>query len=152
MLNPSHLEEIKKITQEFFQKTTFEVEIEFLLLKTTLSINLKTKEPQILIGEGGQTLNEIQHLLKVILKRKTKESFFIDLDINDYKKKKAEYLKELAHSVADEVVLIKKEKSLPPMPARERRVIHLTLASRSDITTQSLGQEPKRRVMIRPYP
>jgi len=152
MLNPSHLEEIKKITQEFFQKTTFEVEIEFLLLKTTLSINLKTKEPQILIGEGGQTLNEIQHLLKVILKRKIKESFFIDLDINDYKKKKAEYLKELAHSVADEVVLIKKEKSLPPMPARERRVIHLALASRSDITTQSLGQEPKRRVMIRPYP
>jgi len=152
MLNPSHLEEIKKITQEFFQKTTFEVEIEFLLLKTTLSINLKTKEPQILIGEGGQTLNEIQYLLKVILKRKIKEPFFIDLDINDYKKKKVEYLKELAHSVADEVVLIKKEKSLPPMPAYERRVIHLTLASRSDITTQSLGQEPKRRVMIRPNP
>lgn len=153
MLSQRSLEEIKKTTEEFFQKTTFEVEIEFLPQKDlTLPINLKTEEPQILIGEGGQTLTEIQHLLKAILKRKIKESFFIDLDINGYKKKKLEYLKELAHSVADEVALTKKEKNLPPMPAHERRVIHLELAGRSDVTTESLGQEPERRVVVKPYP
>ena len=153
MVSQSNLEEIKKTIEEFFQKTTFEVEIEFLPQKElTLPINLKTEEPQILIGEGGQTLAEIQHLLKVILKRKITEPFFIDLDINGYKKKKLDYLKELARSLADEVALTKKEKSLSPMPAYERRIIHLELAGRSDVTTESIGQEPERRIVVRPYP
>lgn len=153
MLSQSNLEKIKKITEEFFKKTTFEVEIEFLPQKDlTFPINLKSEEPQILIGEGGQTLAEIQHLLKAILKRKISEPFFIDLDINNYKKKKMEYLKELARSVADEVALTKKEKQLEPMPAFERRIIHLELAERRDVTTESIGQEPERKVVIRPYP
>jgi spoIIIJ-associated protein len=153
MLSQTDLEKIKKITEEFFEKTTFEVEIEFLPQKDeTLSINLKTDEPQILIGEGGQTLVEIQHLLKAILKRKISDSFFIDLDINGYKKKKIEYLKELARTIADEVALTKKEKILSPMIAYERRIIHLELADRKDVTTGSIGQEPERRVVIRPYP
>ncbi len=152
-MNQQSLEIIKEITKEFFKKTTFEVEIEFLpLQELTLPIHLKTEDPQILIGEGGQTLVEIQHLLKTILKRKIQEPFFIDLDINGYKKKKIEYLKELAKSVADEVALTKKEKSLAPMPAYERRIIHLELADRQDVTTESIGQEPERRVIIRPYP
>jgi len=129
------------------------VEIEVLPEKDqTVPINLKTEEPQILIGEGGQTLTEIQHLLKAILKRKIEENFYIDLDINDYKKKKKEYLKELARSAADEVTLTKKEKILPPMPAYERRIIHLELAERNDVTSESIGKEPERRVVIRPYP
>ena len=153
MISQENLKTIKKITKDFFEKTTFEVEIEFLpLQELTLPINLKTDEPQILIGEGGQTLVEIQHLLKTILKRKIQEPFFIDLDINGYKKKKIEYLKESAKSVADEVALTKKEKSLAPMPAYERRIIHLELAGRQDVTTESIGQEPERRVIIRLRP
>jgi len=58
----------------------------------------------------------------------------------------------LAKEIADEVALTKKEKILPPMPAYERRIIHLELAQRPDVTTQSIGQEPERRVVIKPYP
>ena len=153
MLTQQDLEEIKKTVEEFFQKTTFEVEIEILPQKDlTLPIEIKTEEPQILIGERGQTLAEIQHLLKAVLKRKIKEPFYIDLDINGYKKKKIEYLKELARDLADEVALTKKEKELSPMPAYERRIIHLELAGRSDVTSESIGQEPERRIIIRPYP
>jgi len=153
MLNQGDLKKIKEIVEEFFKKMTFEVEIEILPQKDlTLPINLKLKEPQILIGEGGQTLFETQHLLKAILKRKISEPFFVDLDISGYKKKKIEYLKELAKNIADEVALTKKEKQLTPMPAYERRIIHLELADRSDVTTESIGREPERRVVIRPYP
>lgn len=153
MISQENLETIKKTTKEFFKKTTFEVEIEFSPQKDeTLPINLKTDDPQILIGEGGQTLVEIQHLLKAILKRKISEPFFIDLDIVGYKKKKIEYLKELARSMADEVALTKKEKQLAPLPAYARRIIHLELAGRQDVTTESIGQEPERRVVIKPYP
>lgn len=153
MLSQSDFEKIKETVKEFFEKTTFEVEIEFQSPQDqTLPINIKIDEPQILIGEGGQTLVEIQHLLKAILKRKISDSFFIDLDINGYKKKKIEYLKELARSLADEVGITKKEKILSSMPAYERRIIHLELAGRSDVTTESIGQEPERRIVIRPYP
>ena len=155
MISQENLETIKKTTKEFFKKTTFEVEIEFSPQKDeTLPINLKTDDPQILIGEGGQTLGEIQHLLRAILKRKISEPFFIDLDIVGYKKKKIEYLKELARSMADEVALTKKEKQLAPLPAYARRIIHLELAGRQDVTTESIGQEPERRVVIKPssYP
>jgi len=153
MLKPSDLEKIKNEMEMFFKKATFEVGIEFLPQRDlTLPIDLKLENPQILIGEGGQTLLEIQHLLKAILKRKIKGDFYIDLDISGYKKKKIEYLKELAHSVADEVALTKKEKVLSSMPAYERRIIHLELAGRQNVTTESIGKEPKRRVVIRPYP
>jgi spoIIIJ-associated protein len=153
MISETQLEEIKKTIKEFFEKTTFEVEIEFSpQIDLTLPVNLKMETPQILIGEGGQTLSDIQHLLKAILKRKVAENFYIDLDINDYKKKKNEYLKEIARSVADEVSLTKKEKILSPMSAYERRIIHLELAGRQDISTQSIGQEPERRIVVKPYP
>jgi spoIIIJ-associated protein len=95
---------------------------------------------------------EIQHLLNAIFKKEIGEEFFLDLDIEGYKEKKVKYLKELARSVADEVALTKKERILEPMPAYERRIIHLELASRPDVTTESIGKEPKRRVVIKPYP
>ncbi|RLC39293.1 MAG: hypothetical protein DRH33_03225, partial [Candidatus Nealsonbacteria bacterium] len=72
------------------------------------------------------------------------------LDINQYKKNKIEYLNDLAKSTADEVALSKKEKILPPMPSYERRIIHLTLAEREDVQTESQGEEPERRVVIKP--
>jgi len=165
MFSQNSLEKIEEMVREFFKKTTFEVEIEFSPEEDqnfsvsqggekiyTLYINVKTLEPQILIGERGQTLSEIQHLLKAILKKKIKEPFFIDLDISDYKKKKIEYLKEMAKSAADEVSLTKKEKWLPPMPSYERRIIHLELSSRNDVITESIGQEPERRVVVKPHP
>ncbi len=150
-MSQQNLDVIKKTIREFFEKTTFEVEIEFFPEKeNTYPIKIKTEDPQILIGTGGQTLAEIQHLLKAILKRKIADLFYIDLDINDYKKKKNEYLKEIARDVADEVSLTKKEKELSPMPAHERRIVHLELAERGDVTTESTGQEPERRVVVKP--
>lgn len=143
------------MTQEFFEKTGLEIELE---VKTpenaTVPINLTMAEPQILIGERGQNLIEIQRLLKAILKKQIllEGPFYIDLDINDYKKKKIEYLKETARATADEVALTKKEKELPSMPPYERRIIHMELASRADVVTESIGQEPERKIVIRAHP
>ena len=152
MIGEKNINEIKKIIQEFFEKTSFEVETEVLSLEDkTIPIRLKTEEPKILIGQNGQTLAEIQHLLKAILSHQIQEQFYIDLDINNYKKKKIEYLRETAKELADEVALGKKEKIMTPMPAYERRIIHLELADREDIATESIGMEPERRIVIRPY-
>jgi len=152
MLKKSTLEKIKKITEQFFEKMGLEVEIEVRpLQEKTLPINLKMAEPKILIGEKGKTLTEIQHLLKAMIIKKIQEPIFVDLDISDYKKKKYQYLRELARSLADEVALSKKERVLSPMSAAERRIVHLELAERKDVATESIGQEPERKIVIRPY-
>jgi len=145
------LEIIKKTIEEFFKKTTFDVVFDSVIVENqTILINLKTKDPQILIGENGQTLNEIQYLLKIILKKKIQDFFYLDVDIDNYKKKKQEYLKEMAYLIADEVVLLKKEKELMPMSAAERRIIHLALFNRENIITESIGQGVERRIIIKP--
>lgn len=159
MISQKDLEKAKEITEEFFQKMTIQAEVKVKAQKEqTFSIDLETENPQILIGEGGRTLAEIQHLLRLILRKKlfsSKENdkiFFVDFDIVDYKKKKYQHFKELARSIADEVSLSKKEKTLPSMSAAERRIVHLELADRSDVVTESLGQEPERKIVIRPRP
>jgi spoIIIJ-associated protein len=156
MFSQSNSETIKKFIEEFFKKMDFKVEVEVLpQTDKALQVDIKTEEPQILIGERGETLIEIQHLLKLILRRKVgipEVPFYIDLDINDYKKKKIVYLKEVAKSAADEVVQTRREKILPPMSSYERRVVHLELAERSDVISESVGQEPERRIVIRPNP
>ncbi len=163
MFNQNDLEKIKQETQNFFEKMNFDIEtkIEIKQIKeNAISLNLTTQEPQILIGKDGQTLMDIQHLLKRILGKilykedkeddNVEEHIFIDFDINNYKQRKIEYLKEIANGSADEVVLTKKEKILNPMSSYERRIIHLELSERQDIETKSIGEEPMRKVVIMP--
>ncbi len=150
MINKKDLKTIEKITNEFFKKTGFEIEVEIKPGQDiTILIDLKMEEPQIFIGEGGNTLSEIQRLLIAILRRKIPNMFYIDLDIQDYKKKKNEYLKDLAQSIADDVALYKKEKILSPMSAYERRIIHLALEGRQDVISESIGEGIERRIVIR---
>lgn len=154
-MSQSNPKKIKEIIQEFFNKMTFRVDVEIGVPEDlTIPIEIKTEEPQVLIGKKGETLSEIQRLLKIILKRKIapEKNFYIDLDINNYKKKKIEYLKELAISTADEVSLSKKEKRLDSMSPYERRVIHIELAERNDIITESEGEGDERKVVIKLTP
>ncbi|MEA3344069.1 MAG: R3H domain-containing nucleic acid-binding protein [Patescibacteria group bacterium] len=146
------LEKIKRISEEFFKKTSLNIEAEVLSLEgKTVPINLKTEEPRLLIGQNGQTLNEIQHLLRVILRKEIEGEFYINLDINDYKKRKIEYLKESVKHLADQAISSKQEKTLMPMSAYERRIVHLELIDRQDITTESIGSGVDRRIVLRPY-
>lgn len=155
MLKEETIQKIDQIIKEFFKKLGVEEGIEIKnpqAGENTFFVKIETDHPQPLIGERGQTLAMIQKLLKAILKKQVPEDFYVDVDVDRYKEKKTKYLKELARSVSNEVALTKKEKILDPMPAYERRIIHLELAERSDVTTESIGKEPYRRVVIKPYP
>lgn len=151
MIEIQDVEKMRVLVQEFFQKTTFVVDIDIPVSNDdTLFIMVKTEEPKMLIGQSGQTLAEIQYLLKAILRRHISNPFYINFDINNYKEKKTTCLKETARSLADEVVLTKKEKMLDPMPAYERRIVHLELTEREGILVQSVGEDPERRIVIKP--
>ena len=174
-MDEEDIKKIKETTEEFLQKMTvadFNLELKtssvenretstggaFMSFITgaksewqdIVDLNIKLKEPQILIGSGGQTLFELERILKIVLTKKLGKFFYLKLDINDYKKKKIEYLKDLAKSIADEVAITKENKILPPMPSYQRRIIHTELSERKDIITESEGDGEDRHIIIRP--
>lgn len=111
-----------------------------------------SSETSLLIGEYGCNLAALEHVLKKIVRKKYGESFKFTLDINDYRMKQLENLKQDVKAAAKEVRLYQKEVPLQPMSAFERRIVHLLLAEYPDIATESIGREPDRRVVIKPYP
>jgi len=150
-MNLNNLKEIKESIKMFFNKTTFDVDIDISFRDdSTVFVDINCEEPQILIGERGQTLSDIQRLLKMIVKKKAEEKIYVDLDINNYKKRKIDNLKDLAREAADDVVSSQEEKVLFAMSPYERRVVHLELAKRLDISTESIGSDPNRKIIIKP--
>ena len=159
MIEEKEVKKIKETVKDFFEKMTIsvsEINVELSLEKDitgvdrdVVSLDIKLDEPQILIGQGGQTLFETQRLLRTILNKGIGNNFLFNLDINDYKKQKIEYLKSLAKSLADQASLTKEEKVLAPMSAYERRIVHAELAQRSDIITESQGEGPDRHIVIK---
>ncbi len=115
-------------------------------------VNLALKDPQFLIGPKGIYLEAFERILRAILRREIAENVFVNLDINNYRKRRAEFLKEIAREIADQVSLSKKKVTLEPMSAFERRVIHMELSSRQDVITESVGEGPERKVEIKPRP
>lgn len=141
----------EKIAQDFFDKMTFVVDLNLSpSSEDVIIIEVDTNEAQLLIGQQGKTLLEIQQLLGRIMRKQLEGASRVDLDINRYKSDKSRYLVELARISADEVALVGREKILAPMTALERRLVHIGLSSRSDIATESIGEEPERRIVIRP--
>ena len=154
MLTQEQLQTIKKEICDLLERLEMpgevQVEQKEAAGEPTVQVSIVVEEPKMLIGEKGQTLFELQHVLKLMLRKKIAEPFYLALDINEYKKNKEEYLRDLAKTAADDVVFSGKPKELPPMPASERRVIHVALAERTDVTSESLGDGPDRRVVIKP--
>jgi len=169
MITSEDIKKVKELIEEFFQKMTINAqvnvrantfELEDILQEKSdtaqktdrdvIELDIRIDDPQILIGERGQTLNETQKILRAFLNKKIGKIFYLNLDINDYKKKKIDYLHQLAKESADEAVLSNKEISLNPMSGYERRIVHMVLAERKDILVQSTGQEPYRKISIKP--
>lgn len=105
-----------------------------------------------LIGERGDNLAALEHLLRKTLAKKYGEEIRFTLDINDYRMRQLEDLKQDVKVAAKAVRTYKKEVPLRAMSSFERRIVHLLLAEYPDIATESVGREPERRVVIKPYP
>ena len=102
-----------------------------------------------LIGYKGKTIEAVQSTINSILQKQEEEYAKVFVEVNDYKNKKEERLKELARRLAKNAVKFGRDVRLEPMSAYERMIIHTELANRTDVTTESYGEEPRRRVVIK---
>lgn len=106
-----------------------------------------------LIGERGNNLVALEHMLKkIISKKKGEDEQKFTLDVNDYRMKRLEDLKQDVKNAAREVRLYHRDSPLRPMSSFERRIVHLLLEEYPDITTESRGFDSERHVIIKPYP
>jgi spoIIIJ-associated protein len=103
-----------------------------------------------LIGRKGERLSALQHLVNLMLSKEIGAWTRVLVDVEDYRGRRERQLRELAERAAARVVETGKMLQLEPMPALERRWIHLTLRDHAGVATQSIGEEPNRRVVLVP--
>ena len=144
------ISKIKEVLSKMFE-ITGERELEYTVEKENNQILVEIKGDKVshLIGYKGKTIESIQSLLNSMLQCENEEYGKVFLEINGYKKQKEEKLKALANKMADNVIRFRKPIRLEPMSAYERLIIHKELAKRDDVETESFGEEPRRRVVIR---
>jgi spoIIIJ-associated protein len=117
-----------------------------------ITINVTGDDLGILIGRRGQSLAALQHIVRLMVAHRMKERVPIVIDVEGYKQRRYEALQALARRMAEQVKERKKPFALEPMPAYERRIIHLALADNPDVTTESTGVGEVRKVVIMPRP
>jgi len=115
-----------------------------------IAFDIKGDDLGILIGRRGQTLACLQYTVRVIVAHKRKAWLPILIDVDGYKQRRYKTLQSLALSVAEQVKVKQAPFTLEPMPAYERRIIHLTLVDQPDVTTESIGVGEVRKVVILP--
>ena len=113
-----------------------------------VTLNIEGEDLGVLIGRRGQALASLQYVIRLIVAEKLKVWVPINVDIAGYKKRRYESLQNLALRLAEQVKRNRRLIMLEPMPADERRIIHLTLADHPDVTTQSMDEGDMRKVAI----
>ena len=103
-----------------------------------------------LIGRKGERLSALQHLVNLMLSKEIGSWTRVLVDVEDYRGRRERQLRDLATRAAARVVETGKMLQLEPMPALERRWVHLTLRDHAQVATQSIGEEPNRRVVLVP--
>ncbi len=118
----------------------------------TVEVRLDGDDLGLLIGPKGQTLAALQELARTVIYRQADgpTGGRVRLDVSGYREKRRVALEQFARSVADEVKQSGKEKALEPMGAPDRKIVHDTVNALDGVVTVSEGEEPRRRVVIRP--
>jgi spoIIIJ-associated protein len=144
--------EIKKIIEEFLQKTSFDfsdVSITLDMDNGSYWCSISSPDSKQLIGRNGETIQVINYLIKRILDTKYKENTpHIIIDINDYQKQKIDRIKTMAYMMAERARFFKSKVELEPMNSFERRIVHEFVSKHNDLTSESAGVGPSRRVII----
>lgn len=107
-------------------------------------------EGRALIGTQGAHLAALQHVVRCILRAQLREQVRIFVDVNNYRVRREQSLLSLAQEVARKAQRTGRTIAMQPMSAADRRTVHTALSHQKDVRTESLGQEPNRRVVVRP--
>ena len=153
-VTPEAMAAAKEILEQIMSQLEFNVRVEIAAGETNrLNVFGEGDEKEALgalIGRKGERLSALQHLVNLLLSKRVGEWTRILVDVEDYRGRRERQLRDLANRAAERVGETGKMLQLEPMPALERRWIHLALREHEGVATQSIGEEPNRRVVVLP--
>jgi spoIIIJ-associated protein len=115
-----------------------------------LIVNIEGKDLSILIGPHAETLNALQYISGLIIGKQLGHSLPLVVDVEGYRQRRSREVRLLARRMAEQAVRTGRRQYLEPMPANERRLVHIELRDHDDVNTESIGEDPRRKVTIVP--
>ena len=116
--------------------------------RASIALDISGEDLGILIGRRGQTLSSLQYLVYLMVSHQMRARVHLSIDVEGYRERRREALSNLALHMAERVKATGNSATLEPMPASERRIIHLALQDDTGVTTQSVGEGESRKVTI----
>lgn len=113
-------------------------------------IDIEGKDLSFLIGRKAETINALQFVTSLIVGRELGRWVPLQIDVQHYRQRREDELRKLARRIADQVVSTGRKQALEPMPSNERRIVHIELRDNPKVETESVGEDPKRKVTVRP--
>lgn len=142
------IERGRKFLEKVATAMGLQVVISTVTTDDTVTLNLHGDDLGILIGKHGQTLDALQYLTNLAANREGRDRIRFIIDVEDYRKRRADTLEQLALRLADRAKRTGERVALEPMTPHERKIIHMSLQNDTRIETYSEGEEPYRRVVI----
>lgn len=144
-------EELKKTALKFFSLIGLEVEMETEEIEPgRLVLKLKCETPAKIIGYHGRTLDSLEQILKIILYRTSGKWWELEVDVDGYLEKRKKILEKMASLAAVKAKAIGKPVSLPFLPAKERKIVHLYISKIEGVISESEGEGKERKLMVKP--
>jgi spoIIIJ-associated protein len=143
--------EAKKVLETLLNQLGLQAKVSIMpseINETTTVLDIEGDDLGVLIGRRGQALTSLQYIVRLIVAEKFKTWASINIDVAGYKKRRYESLRNLAFRLAEQVKTSRRSINLEPMPADERRIIHITLADHPDVTTQSVDEGERRKIVV----
>jgi spoIIIJ-associated protein len=143
-------EEIGVIVGDILKQMGAEARVSLEMNVNGVTYNISSPDSHLLIGQRGVNLHALQTLAHNIAFKKFGLIDRFTVDVDDYKKKREWYLRETAKRALEHIKKTGRPVMLEPMPPHDRRVVHAFLSADFDYETESTGEEPNRRIIIRP--
>lgn len=116
--------------------------------RRVILVDIQGNDLSILIGRRSETLNALQYITSLIVSKELNKWVPLMIDVQGYRERRNRQLRQLGRKMAEQAIQSGRKQVLEPMPANERRVIHLELRDHAQVFTESTGEEPYRKVTI----
>lgn len=140
---------IKETVSEITKNMAVEANLEVRRRENNISITIFSDNNSILIGKNGKNVAALQLLIRQMVNSKLNSPLGIVIDVGNYKEKRAKNIEHLAKRLAREAYKTKTEVTMDSMNSYERRIVHEALADDKYVYTESVGEEPNRKVVIK---
>jgi len=118
--------------------------------RRNINVDIRGNDLGVLIGRRSETLSAFQYIASLIVGKDTQQFVQLTVDVEGYRERREKQLIQMAKRMADQVAKSGRRQTLEPMPSGERRIIHIALRDHPDVKTESVGDDPYRKVTIIP--